>query len=296
MTDAGTRPPTAFERSTAVRPLGEGRFAADVDTDWSAPTGPNGGYLAAVLVRALGAGVDPSGERRLRSLTCHYLRSAAAGPLELEVRTLRAGRRTVTASVTGRQGDRDVLTALAVLAAPHLPTAATWGPVPPAVAPAPAMDAGHAAVGEYRRDGGRWLAAPPGMPPIVHQLWMAPQLGGFPFSGRTLDPGEAVETGGWIASPEQQRIDAAYVAQLTDFWWPPAFEVLRAPAAVPTIDLTIHLRADLPPAGLDAQPVLGHYRSTAAAEGFVEEDAALYLADGTLLAQSRQLALLAAIE
>jgi hypothetical protein len=41
--------------------------------------------------------------------------------------------------------------------------------------------------------------------------------------------------------------------------------------------------------------VLGHYRSTAAQGGLVEEDATLFHPDGTLLAQSRQLALLAPV-
>ena len=84
MTDAA--PPatsTAFARATAVAPQGEGRYRADVVADWSAPTGPNGGYLAAILVRALEGELAPAGERRLRSLTVHYLRTAALGPLAI---------------------------------------------------------------------------------------------------------------------------------------------------------------------------------------------------------------------
>lgn len=286
---------TAFERATAVRPAGDDRFVAEVDTAWSAPTGPNGGYLAAIAVRALAAGVDPAGERRLRSLTCHYLRPAATGPIELEVRTIRAGRRIASAALTARQDGREVLTALAAFATPGLASAGSWAPPMPDVAPAPAGDAGTLPIADYRRDAGRWIETPQGLPAIVQQLRIAPQLGAAPFSGRTVAPGQAAETGGWIASPEAQPIDAAYVAQLTDFWWPPAFELLTTPAIAPTIDLTIHFRADLPPAGLAPAPVLGWYRSAAAQDGLVEEDGLLFLADGTLLAQSRQLALLAPV-
>jgi hypothetical protein len=39
--------------------------------------------------------------------------------------------------------------------------------------------------------------------------------------------------------------------------------------------------------------VLGRFRTAAAVNGTMEEDGELFLADGTLLAQSRQLALLA---
>jgi hypothetical protein len=80
---------------------------------------------------------------------------------------------------------------------------------------------------------------------------------------------------------------------LADVWWPPSLEPLRAPAIAPTIDLTVHIRADLPRGGLPDQAVLGRFVTSAAVNGTMEEDGELFLADGTLLAQSRQLALLA---
>jgi hypothetical protein len=88
-------------------------------------------------------------------------------------------------------------------------------------------------------------------------------------------------------------LDTALVALFTDAWWPPALEPLSEPAGAPTIDLTIHFRADLPRDGLADQPVLGRYVSNAAAGGMVEEDGVIWAADGTVLAQSRQLALFA---
>jgi hypothetical protein len=286
---------TAFARATAVEPSGDGGYAAVVDPGWSAPTGPNGGYLAAILVRALQAEVDPAGERRLRSLTVHYLRTAAIGPLQLEVRAVRVGRRTASATVTGRQEGREVLLGLAAFAVPGLPSAASWAPRAPDAGPPPAPDGPAVPADRYRRGDAAWIAPFPGMPPITSQLRLSPRLGGLPFSGRAPEDGAPVETGGWIGSPEDQPVDAAYVAQLTDFWWPPAFGAVERPVAAPTIDLTIHLRADLPPAGLPAAPVLGRFASSAAADGLVEEDATLFLPDGTLLAQSRQLALLAPV-
>jgi acyl-CoA thioesterase len=284
---------TAFARATAVVPQGDGHYAAAVDAGWEAPTGPNGGYLAAILVRALEAEAAPGGERRLRSLTVHYLRTAQTGPLDLEVRTVRAGRRLASATVTARQDGREVLLGLAAFAVPDLAAAGTWAPAAPDAGAPPAPDAPAVPVEAYRADAGAWVAPMPGMPSITNQLRLSPRIGGLPFAGRTPRPGQAVETGGWIGSPEDQPIDAAYVAQLTDFWWPPALGALDGPAAAPTIDLTIHFRADLPLGGLPAAPVLGRYASSAAQGGLVEEDGTLFLPDGRLLAQSRQLALLA---
>src|SRR5919106_1804077 len=41
-----------FDRETAVRPLGEGRYESRLDRSWWVHRGPNGGYLAAVALRA----------------------------------------------------------------------------------------------------------------------------------------------------------------------------------------------------------------------------------------------------
>ncbi|MBF6620254.1 MAG: thioesterase family protein [Patulibacter sp.] len=292
MTDSPTLATTAFERATAVVPDGD-RWVADVDLDWAAPTGPNGGYLAAIVVRAVEAAADPEHQRQLRSLSLQYLRSASEGPLELDVRTVRAGRRLASVAVTARQQGREVLTGFATLATRGLDQAGQWAPPFPDVAGPPDPDAGAAPMDRFDRAGGHWLELPPGLPPIVERLRIAPRLGTGPYTGRKVAPGDPIETGGWMGSPEPQRIDAAYLAQLTDFWWPPALEVLTVPAIAPTIDLTIHVQADLPVGGLDPAAVLGTYRTTVAANGLGEEDGTLFGPNGTLLARSRQLALLA---
>ena len=285
--------PRAFDDATAIRALGDGRFAADVDLGWAAPTAANGGYLAAIVVRAVLAHTDPRGTLRLRSLTLHYLRPVGAGELALEVETIRAGRRITSVRVTALQEGRAAITALAALAVPHLEAAGTWLPSPPAAAPAPPREAPRLPAERWRRDDAEhWLEAHELAPAITHRVQLAPRFGGVPFSGRAPRAGEGPQTGGWITLPEPHRVDAAYVALCADVWWPPGFEPLDRPAVAPTIDLTIHFRADIPPQGLPDQPVLGWYRSSTARDGLVEEDGLLFLGDGTLLAHSRQLAIL----
>ncbi|MCW2954885.1 MAG: hypothetical protein JWQ48_4055 [Conexibacter sp.] len=282
----------SFDDASAVEPLGDGRFLADIDAGWSAPTAANGGYLAAIVVRAIELHADPLGLRRLRSLTLHYLRPAGAGPLELQVELVREGRRISNVRVRATQDGREVLSALAALAVPDLPAAGTWLLPPPVVAAAPPRRAPRITADRWRRDDdAHWLALFDGAPAISHRVQLAPRFGGVPFSGRELPPGEGPEAGGWITLPEPHPVDAAYVALCTDVWWPPGFEPLDRPAVAPTIDLTIHFRADIPPAGLPDQPVLGWFRSTTARDGLVEEDGLLFLGDGTLLAHSRQLAI-----
>ena len=286
-------PATELDRATAVRRLAEGRYAGEVHDGWGAPPGPNGGYLARIVARALGAHVDPTGERQLRSLSCHYMRPAQPGEIELTVETLRAGRRFSTGRATVAQDGKDVLTALAAFSVSGLPSAATWSPATPEVPGAPARDAPRLAPDAYTAESGAWIAPTAEMPDIAHRVKLAPRFGGAPFSGRELVPGETVRSGGWIELPEARPIDAVYTALLADVWWPPALEPLTALAIAPTIDLTIHIRAELPPEGLPDQPVLGCFGTAAAVGGTIEEDGELFLADGTLLAQSRQLALFA---
>ncbi|HET6448195.1 MAG TPA: thioesterase family protein [Conexibacter sp.] len=310
-----------FEQATAVTQVDDGRFRAQVDPGWSTPIAANGGYLAAILVRAIeahgattsdGAGGTIS-PRQLRSLTCHYLRPVRGGPLDVRVDVVRAGRRISTIELTASQDGKDAIRALAALAVLDLPAAGQWEPEPPPVGPPPPRDAPLIDPDDYRRSGADgWLGPTPTMPPMFRRVRVAPRIGGVPFSRAargpasaghmadsgtpTMPPGEAPETGGWIALPEARPIDAAFIALCTDVWWPPAFQPLGRPAIAPTIDLTIHVRADIPPAGLPDQPVLGWYRSTAAHGGLMEEDAALFLPDGTLLAHARQLAIFMPLE
>jgi acyl-CoA thioesterase len=288
-------PTTDFDRATALWPLGDGRFSGEVEDGWGAPPGPNGGYLAAILTRALQLELVPTGERQLRTLAVHYLRPSRPGPIEVAVELVRSGRRFTTGRVTAYQDGKETMTGLGAFATPGLPAAATWSPALPATAPPPARAAGNVPGADYRPDSDGWLETTAEMPSIVSRVKIAPRLGGKPFSGRALAPGEPAVTGGWIQPPTPRQIDAAYVALLADVWWPPSLEPLTAAAIAPTIDLTIHVRADIPPEGLPDQPVLGRFTTAAAVGGTMEEDGELYLADGTLLAQSRQLALLAPI-
>ena len=82
----------------------------------------------------------------------------------------------------------------------------------------------------------------PNLPPFTQQWEIRPAIGTTPLSGAN----GAARTGGWIRPLDPQPIDAALVAQLTDAWLPAVFVRLTEPNAVPTIDLTIHFRADLP--------------------------------------------------
>jgi acyl-CoA thioesterase-2 len=98
---------------TAVVPVGDEagdvrRFTAMVHSDWEI-WGPEGGYVAAIALRAAGA---CSPFDRPASFFCHYLSVAAFEPVDLTVTTIRSGRTVLAQRVEMTQHDRPVLSAM----------------------------------------------------------------------------------------------------------------------------------------------------------------------------------------
>jgi len=226
--------------------------------------GPNGGYLGATIARAVAA--ETAG-RPLRSLAVQYLRAPAAGAARIAVTVERAGRSVTFATARFEQEGRTCALAQAVLATEReslrldslrAPEVAPPEEIEPAARPAEA-------------------------PPFAHRFDFRQAIGAAPFAGAD----EAL-TGGWLRFREPAELDAAALVALTDSWFPAIFAVAPAPMAVPTLDLTVHLRAPLPrPHGW----VLGLYRTGAVRDGFLDEDSTLWSREGELLAHGRQLAL-----
>jgi acyl-CoA thioesterase II len=96
-----------FDVDTAL--LGaDGRYTAALSGDWEI-WGPNGGYVAAIALRAAGA---HSRFARPATFSCHYLSQGAFDEVQLEVVTLRSSRRAESVRVSMLQGDRRILEAL----------------------------------------------------------------------------------------------------------------------------------------------------------------------------------------
>lgn len=257
-----------FELDTAVRGNGEGAYLCDIRPDWWVVTGPNGGYIAAMIVRALEDHLPSDPPRPLKSLTIHYLRAPREGPAQITVETERAGRSVTFASIRLEQADRVCAQGRAVLALDR----DGFELAPPAPPSGPGPDELES------------ILATDETPPFGRQFEFRPAIGAAPFSGA-----EEALTGGWIRLRERGReLDAALITALCDSWYPAVFATTSAPLAVPTLDLTVHLRAPLP---RPDEWVLGLYRTLGARGGTLDEDATLWSRDGELLAQSRQLAL-----
>lgn len=95
-----------FGKATAVARSNNG-YQASLDPDWFI-WGPFGGYLAAIAMRAMAA---HSARRRPATFSCQYLNVGVAGPVEVEVRHLKTGRRAECLGASICQGDKTLIEA-----------------------------------------------------------------------------------------------------------------------------------------------------------------------------------------
>ena len=257
----------SLAEDTALEPVAENRWRGQVLERWWVERGPFGGYLSAFLTRAMIAAVDDPG-RPPRSLTVHFIDAPVAGPLEVAVISERVGRSSTALSLRLEQEGRPVALALGGCAAwrdgePEWAEPAPEAPPPEQCPPVPDVE---------------------GRPRFHERLDVRWVSGGGP--GR---PSAEARNVSWLRLKEPQPLDHLAVTALSDGWLPAAFSRLGRFAVVPTLDLTIHFRAPLP---VDGEWLLADYRSRFSAGGVWEEDGELWARDGTLVAQSRQLAMI----
>jgi acyl-CoA thioesterase len=268
-----------FERDTAVtrreQTVDGAIFDATVADGWKAGRGPHGGYLAAMLLRALTATVEEP-RRAPRSLTIHYARAPEPGPVEIRTRLERAGRSLSTLSARMEQGGRLLALVLSAFSVPWTGPEIDDLPLPDIEPP------------DAEREAGTAVAR--GAPLFTRHLIMQPRLDDPPPPGQR----RAMKVGAWVGLAEARPIDALSLAFFSDALIPAPFMATGEPAAAPTIDLTVHFRSSMPrTADPDPQELcFTQVTSRLVQEGFFEEDGVIWAADGTVLAQSRQLAIL----
>jgi acyl-CoA thioesterase len=290
VTEASTEP-TKFDRDTAVwhehdvdgmdgmeidRPqIGrETVFAARVAPDWRAGRGPHGGYLAAMLLRALIESVADDA-RAPRSLTIHYARAPEPGPVRIATTIEREGRSLSTLSARMSQGDHLIALVLAAFSVP-------WGGPELSDMQRPVVDPP-----DPSREGVKLIEH--GGPEFARHIVLQPRMEGVPFAGSE----QRMEIRGWLGLAEPRPIDALSLAFFSDALIPAPYMRLGEPAAVPTVDLTVHFRAHMPraPKTDPRELCLAMTQTELLHDGFFVEDGTIWAADGTLLAQSRQLAI-----
>jgi acyl-CoA thioesterase len=259
---------STFEKDTEVVARGEGVYGVELSDRWWVGRGPNGGYVAALMLNAM----SQEAAHPPRSLTVHFLSAPAAGPAEIEVTVEREGRSTAFLSARLIQDGKVQGKAMAVFSSrregPEFDHA-TMPDVPPPEE-AEEFDTSMAPVAVFSR------------------FRAAAVLGGAPLSGS-----DRAETAGWLKLKDEQPMTAVLAAAVLDVWFPAPFVVLTERAVAPTLEYTVHFARELPPAD-SPEPdwVLACLRADQAVDGHFSEDGELWSRDGVLLARCRQVALL----
>ncbi len=257
-----------FSEATAVRAEGNGNYAIDIDGTWSVGNVPNGGYLQALLLRAVAA---ESAQPHPVAATAHFLAPPTAGSAVVRVEHLRNGRTTATLRATLVQDGRPIVDLTATTGTLDRGATAEWsGPPPEAVAPidecVPAVvdlpDGTHVGLLEHV------------------DLRLDPQTLGW-FSGR---PAGSLAMRGHLRMHDGTQPDPFVLALAVDALPPTVFGLGRLGWA-PTVELTLLTRGLPAPGWLTV-----HLWGRLVRDGWFDEDAEVYDADGDLVAQSRQLA------
>ncbi|MCO5314919.1 MAG: thioesterase family protein [Solirubrobacterales bacterium] len=260
---------TDFQRDTAAAPLGEGRFLVSLNDRWWIGPGPNGGYVAALMLEAMTQASAPG--QPARSLTVHFLRRPVIGEAEVHVTVERAGHSTTFISSRMLQEGRIQAQAMAVFSADREGPSFDNSRMPEAIPPEEGVELDTQKA-----------------PVAVFNQYRAIFLDGVPYSH-----GPRAETSGWVRLKDDQPMTAVLAAAMLDVWFPAPFVVLHETALAPTLEYTVHFNTALPATGR-GEPDWSLVRLTAdqAREGHFSEDGELWSRDGRLLARSRQIALL----
>lgn len=272
-----------FDRDTALTLREPGVYDIDLSAGWTIISAVNGGYLLAVLGRAL-ADALPHGDPF--TISAHYLTASQPGPAVVRTDVVRTGRTLSTGQASLFQYDeqgREV---------ERIRVLASYGDL------------------DTLPDDVRTTAKPPAFPPMEHCFGPEDTAsdvrlpsGGAPVDGSSaiadrlmlkLDPatlGWALgqpsgkgEMRAWFGLADGRDADPLSLLLAVDALPPTAFEI-GISGWVPTVELTVHIRCRPAPG-----PLRVSITTRNLAGGFLEEDAEVWDSADRLVAQSRQLA------
>ncbi|MEV5512715.1 thioesterase family protein [Streptomyces flaveolus] len=272
-----------FDRDTSVTRRAPGVYDIDLSAGWTIISAVNGGYLLAVLGRALGDALphpDPF------TISAHYLTASRPGPAVVRTETVRTGRTLSTgqASLFQYDDEGNEVERIRVLASygdlGTLPDDVRTSAKPPAIPP---MDQcfGPETASDVRLPSGG-PAPVEGSSAIADRLML--KLDPATLGWALGQPSGRGEMRAWFGLADGRDADPLSLLLAVDALPPTAFE-LGLKGWVPTVELTVHVRCRPAPG-----PLRVSITTRNLAGGFLEEDAEVWDSADRLVAQSRQLA------
>ncbi|TKG70739.1 thioesterase family protein [Prauserella endophytica] len=255
----------ALDHFLTLTPSGDG-WAVDVPPAWTPAGAAHGGVLFGMAVTAMGRrALHPD----LLTATAHFLRPTMPGAAHVTAEVLRSGRAHATTQATLSQDGKETVRVLAVFGT--LPPGPPDTELKPPILPPP-------------QECVQVHGAPPGDGPPDYPSTLDVRIHpdvGWPH-GR---PSGRAEVTGWARMSDDRPHDDASLAVLADGFPPAIFDALPV-AHVPTLELTVHVRAKPSSSWL-----AGRFTTRVVNEPYLEEDGLLWDESGRLVVMSRQLAL-----
>ena len=256
-----------FDIATHVSPQGNGVYDTPVEDRWDINGNANGGYLLALAANAMRA---ESGRAHPVSISMHYLSPAPAGPATTTCEVVKAGRRLSTVVASMSRDGRDIVRSIG-----------TFGDV-------------DASIGAQSNT----LVMPQMVPyedcpkrpdnpetplGLTSRLDMRLHPEDVGFSTNT--PNGIARVRGYFAFKDGRPVDTLALLLAVDAMPPPLFNLPYEKGWVPTLELTVHVRAV--PVG---KRLACSFRTKVVQGGLLEEDGEIWDESGTLVALSRQMA------
>lgn len=254
----------AFDADIAVTRRDDHTFDGHLHSRWTIAGVPNGGYVMAAMIRAAQEMTDHPDPL---TMTAHFLSPTAAGPVELRTEVVKPGRSTSAVAVALIQDGRERVRALLTLGNMDERAGPSHSFTPMPVLAGPFVSERSPVMQEF---------------PQNFEFEVPRSVAGGVLGQPTGDP----ETGGRISFADGRPHDLLSLPVVADGFAPVAFN-LGHPAWTPTLELTIHFWNHPAPG-----PITAWIRSAIVQDGYHDESADLWDSTGTLVARSRQLALI----
>jgi acyl-CoA thioesterase len=254
--------------TAAVTPLGDRRFRAHVDEQWTSLQGVHGGIVAAIAVNASSTalrdeGTDP--DAQLRAATFGYVSGNTVGDLIIDIEIIRRGRAMSTTHARVTQGDKTT-----TVARFHHST------------PWEGLEFSDAQPSARKPDDAIRLQVPRPAHLNNAETYLHPDTALFVGANRA-------EWRAWSRPIDGGSFNAAWLTMFGDYFPPAVFARTTAPVRAVTIEYSIQIHSAAASWTLaDGDYLAARMHTFHSHDGFAVEDGWIHLPDGTLLATVRQ--------
>lgn len=253
----------SFEEETAVTRVAENHYRGELCEGWRVGAVPNGGYVLAIAGRALREALphnDPL------SVNAFYLAPTALGPIDCHVQLLRVGKGTSFAEVRMEQeGELKVKVTAAYTDLANL-SGENWQL-------------------NERPEFPAWEECESSGQKVEYSSRVELRLVRGQEVFRDRAPNGTGEFCGWVQLRDGSDPTAISLLTIADAMPPPVLTLYGPVGWVPTVELTVQVRAHPAPG-----PVQCRLATRYLTEGVVEEDGEYWDSSGKLVALSRQTA------